>query len=258
MLDLKQIESFYPDFLKPFKENLLREYLQYKILEIVFDSKYGNKLVFMGGTAIHIFHSNTRFSEDLDFDNLDLKKEEFEKLGNLISQKLKFQGYKVETKLVLKKAYRLNIKIPELLYENKLSSNRKEKIHIQIDAEPQDFSYKAEQIILNKFDVFLRIPVVPVDILLSQKLFCIFARRRPLGRDFYDALFLLGKTRPNLRYLKEKLGIKDYSHLKSRLLRKSKSIDFAQLARDVEPFLFSPSDSKKVLLFPEYIKGYEF
>jgi predicted nucleotidyltransferase component of viral defense system len=258
MLDLKQIESFYPDFLKPFRENLLREYLQYKILEIIFDSGYGKKLVFMGGTAIHIVHYNTRFSEDLDFDNLGLKKEEFEMLGQLIIQKLKIQGYKVETRIVLKKAYRLYIKIPELLYENKLSSNRREKIHIQIDSEPQNFGYKADQILLNKFDVFLRIAVVPADILLSQKLFCIFTRKRPLGRDFYDALFLLGKTNPNLKYLKEKLGIKNYTHLKSRLLRKSKKLNFVQLAKDVEPFLFSPSDSKKVLLFPEYIKAYEF
>ena len=70
MLDLKQIESFFPENLKPFKRNLLREYLQYKILESVFDSRFGSRLSFMGGTATHIIHSNNRFSEDLDFDNL--------------------------------------------------------------------------------------------------------------------------------------------------------------------------------------------
>lgn len=258
MLDLKQIESFYPDFLKPFRKNLLREYLQYKILEIIFDSRYGDKLAFMGGTAIHIVHSNTRFSEDLDFDNLGLGKEEFEMLGRLISQKLKIHGYKVETRPVFKKAYRLYIRIPELLYENKLSSNRKEKIHIQIDTEPQDFDYKADKTLINKFDVFLRIAVVPVDILLSQKLYCIFARRHPLGRDFYDALFLLGKTNPNLTYLKEKLKIKDYNGLKSRLLHKGKNVNFTQLAKDIEPFLFSPGDSKKVRLFADYIKIHVF
>jgi len=70
MLDLRQIESFYPGTLRIFGRNLLREYLQYKILEIVYDSKFGKKLAFMGGTAIHMIHFNTRFSEDLDFDNL--------------------------------------------------------------------------------------------------------------------------------------------------------------------------------------------
>ena len=84
MLNIKQIESFYPESLKPFKRNLLREYLQYKILEIIFDSRYGDKLAFMGGTATRIIHSNTRFSEDLDFDNLGLNKNEFVKLIQLI------------------------------------------------------------------------------------------------------------------------------------------------------------------------------
>ena len=44
MLELGQIESFYPESYRAFKKNILREYLQYKILEILFDSKYANKL----------------------------------------------------------------------------------------------------------------------------------------------------------------------------------------------------------------------
>jgi hypothetical protein len=34
--------------------------------------------------------------------------------------------------------------------------------------------------------------------------------------------------------------------------------NFSQLAKDIEPFLFRPSDAKKVLLFAEYIENYEF
>ena len=41
MLDLKQIESFYPEYLRSFKRNLLREYLQYKILEAIFYFRVG-------------------------------------------------------------------------------------------------------------------------------------------------------------------------------------------------------------------------
>ncbi len=61
MLDIKQIESFYPENLRPFKRNLLREYVQYKILETVYESDWSQKLVFTGGTAIHLLHGNTRF-----------------------------------------------------------------------------------------------------------------------------------------------------------------------------------------------------
>ncbi|MDD5441729.1 MAG: nucleotidyl transferase AbiEii/AbiGii toxin family protein, partial [Candidatus Omnitrophica bacterium] len=77
MLDISQIESFYPDYLRPFKKNILREYVQYKILNLIFQSKFGNSLVFMGGTAIHILYGNTRFSEDLDFDSFGLKQSQF-------------------------------------------------------------------------------------------------------------------------------------------------------------------------------------
>ena len=47
MLSLKNIEQYYPDNQKPFKRNILREYLQYKILEIIFASEYATKLVFI-------------------------------------------------------------------------------------------------------------------------------------------------------------------------------------------------------------------
>ncbi len=106
MLDLKNIESFFPETLRPFKRNILREYLQYKILEIIFDSPYGNALSFMGGTAIQIVHGNTRFSEDLDFDNLSLKSEDFEKLTDEIVRGLKLIGLKAETKTNLRDVFR--------------------------------------------------------------------------------------------------------------------------------------------------------
>ena len=62
MLNLKQIEEYYPKNLRAFKKNILREYLQYKILEIIFNSKVVNKLSFLGGTALRIIYNNTRFS----------------------------------------------------------------------------------------------------------------------------------------------------------------------------------------------------
>ena len=72
MLTLEQIEQQYPENLRGFKRSLLREYLQYKILEIIFASEYATKLVFIGGTALRIVHDNSRFSEDVDFDNFGL------------------------------------------------------------------------------------------------------------------------------------------------------------------------------------------
>ncbi|MFH1771816.1 MAG: nucleotidyl transferase AbiEii/AbiGii toxin family protein [Candidatus Omnitrophota bacterium] len=258
MLDINQIISFYPKHLRSFKLNILREYLQYKILEIVFDSEEGNKLAFMGGTAAHIIHSNSRFSQDLDFDNLGLSRKSFIKMSELIKKKLKLQGYNCEIKNVFKGALRSYIRISDILFKSGLSGHKEEKLLINLDVEAQGFDYLPDKIILNKFDVFLYINVVPQDILLSQKILCIFNRKRPMGRDFYDTVFLLGKTKPNMNYLRSKLGIKDKRGLKKKLGLRIKSMDFKALARDAEPFLFAGGDCKKVLLFSEYIKNYEF
>jgi predicted nucleotidyltransferase component of viral defense system len=255
MLDLKQIESFYPEPLRPFRKNLLREYLQYKILEIIFDSKYGGRLCFMGGTAGRIVYANTRFSEDLDFDNLGLSSKEFGQLSGLVKRKLEGEGYRTETKNVFKGAYHSYIKISDILMTLGLSGHREEKLFIQLDAEPQGFEYRPEKVVLNKFDVFLKVNVAPIDILLAQKLTAILNRRRSLGRDFFDVVFLFGRTKPNFDYLDQKSGIKDMNSLKDKLIRKCLGLDFKRLAREVEPFLFDPHDSKKVLFFKDYLES---
>ncbi len=258
MLDIKQIQTFYPDSLKPFKKNILREYIQYKILEAMFDSSFGDRISFMGGTAIHIIHGNSRFSKDLDFDNLSLRPNDFKDLVSQIIIRIRRQGYSIESRVITKKAFRAYLKFPRILYENKITRHKQEKLSIQIDMEPQNFQYSKDQFILNKFDVFQRINTVPIDLFLSQKILCVFTRPRLMGRDFYDIIFLLGKTRANFTYLEERLGIKNSDTLKERLLEKCKYVDFDRLARDVSPFLFDPNDAKKISLFLDHIKSIEF
>jgi len=254
MLELSQIESFYPQPLKPFKRNILREYLQYKILEIIYTSPYAGKTVFMGGTALHIAHGLPRFSEDLDFDNRLLNKKSFASITELIRRRLELEGYQVEAQNSYKGAFRAYIKIADVLYDNKLSAHKAEKLMIQLDAEPQKFEYEPDSFILNRFDVFAKVAVVPLEILLSQKLFAILMRKRPMGRDFYDAIFLLGKTRPDMGYLRAKLKISDITQLKDKLSERCAGLDFKRMAKDVEQFLFNSEDAKKIPLFPELVK----
>jgi predicted nucleotidyltransferase component of viral defense system len=258
MLDIKQILSFYPENLHPYQRNLLREYLQFKILETIYDTGLGRNLIFMGGTAIHLVHGNTRFSEDLDFDNRGLEKSDFDTLIATVKMSLTRMGYKLEYRNVYRGAFRSYLKFSDLLFELKISKHRQEKLNIQIDTEPQKFEYEPDKFILNKFDVFQRISVVPSDILLAQKIYCIFSRPRSMGRDFYDSVFLMGKTKPNMDYLREKIGIKNSKELKSRLMTKCKNINFVKLAKDVEPFLYDPKETKRVLHFFEFIQSVDF
>ena len=254
MLTLPEIEKNYPEPLRGFKRFILREYLQHKILQIIFDSEYANRLVFLGGTCLRIVHGNTRFSEDLDFDNLLLKEDVFENIASLIRKQLEQEGYSIEMKTVYRGAYHCYIRFPELLYREGLSGHPEEKILIQLDAEPQHFDFIPEKYILNRFDVFTSVFITPLDILLAQKFYAIINRERNKGRDFYDTVFILSKIdRPNYDYLKKKINIDNAKDLKEALLEKCSKIDMDEMARDVQSFLFDPADMKKVIAFEEYM-----
>lgn len=253
MLSLQQIEQQYPEFLRPFKQSLLREYLQYKILQILFASEYARKLSFIGGTALRIVYENQRFSEDLDFDNFGLSLEGFTELSQVVRAGLEAEGLNVETSVTAKGAYRCHVRVLDILFDNELSLHRSEKILIQIDSAAHNIAYSPDRKILNKFDVFTEIFVTPVDTLLSQKINAAFNRKRAKGRDFYDIVFLLSFTKPDYEYLQKKLGIENADALRERLLTATKEFDFKALARDVQPFLFRAEDARKVELFREFI-----
>ena len=116
MLEFRHIESFYPEHLRHFKRNILREYLQYKILAVIFGGKYASKFAFMGGTAIHIIHGASRFSEDLDFDNRGLTQDDFCVLTKAIWRQLSLEGFRVDTGTSFKGSFSADIKITGLLH----------------------------------------------------------------------------------------------------------------------------------------------
>ncbi len=253
MLTLSQIAEQYPEALRPFKRNILREYLQCKILEIMFASEYAAKLSFLGGTALRIVYDNTRFSEDVDFDNFGLKEGEFDGIAEKVRVGLGALGLKTEVDTVSKGGYRCRVHLPEVLFVNELSPHQEEKILIQIDSVAHDYPYKPDEKILNRFDVFSKIFVTPPSILLSQKFFAALNRKRAKGRDFYDIVFLLSFAKPDYAYLSQKIGASTPEELRGKILEKGKGLDFQALAQDVSPFLFIPSDAKKVELFLQFI-----
>ena len=253
MLSLKEIKKYYPEDLHKFDDFMLREYLQYKVLEIIFESKYSDKLCFLGGTCLRIVHNNTRFSEDLDFDNFNLTKNDFNEISEIIKKELAKQAYEVEIKNIYKGAFHCHIKFPSLLFNENLSAHKEAKILIQLDTEPQNFSFVPQQIFLNKFDVFTNINTTPIDILLAQKYYALINRKRKKGRDFFDIVFLHKTTKPNFEYLKQKIDVSNNKDLLNRVLSELKNLDLKEMLEDVKPFLFNSTDIKKVLHFETYI-----
>ncbi len=178
MLDFQQIKDQYPENMQRFERAILREYLQYKVLQAIFDSKHSSKLAFLGGTALRIVYGNNRFSEDIDLDNFGLSWSEFEDVIQKVKRFLELEGFEIEVRNIAKGAYRCYLRIPALLYEQNLSPFQQEKILIQVDTTAQGYKYEPEIKILNKFDVFTEIRVTPLDILLSQKIYTAVNRKK--------------------------------------------------------------------------------
>ncbi len=255
MLSLEEIRPYYPESLQIYERFILREYLQYKILEIIYETPYENKLTFLGGTCLRIVHGNSRFSEDLDFDNFNLSMDDFNGITKIVKTELERLGYEVEIRNVKKGAYHCYIRFPELLYKEGLTNHKEEKILIQLDTESHEFDYKPDQPLLNKFDVFTQINTTPKDLLLAQKFYAVINRKRNKGRDFFDIIFLLGQGQvPNYEYLHAKIGVQTPEELRQITIDKCSELDMQAMAFDVKPFLFDSKDEKKVLLFPKYLE----
>lgn len=259
MISLEELVRQYPQNLQLFKKRILAEYLQCQILQIIFNTKYANKLSFLGGTALRIMFDNNRFSEDLDFDNFGLTQQEFKEIAEEVVKKLILEGYRMEMRIVFKGAYRCYLKFNDILFTNGVSKDENEKLMIQFDTAAHNFNYKPDIKILNKFDILTEIFVTPIDILFSQKICAAFGRKRLKGRDFYDLLYIFGiNKRINYDYLNAKLGISNGKTLKEYIVKESEKLDLKALAADVQPLLFNPEDNKKILLFKQYIEGLEF
>jgi predicted nucleotidyltransferase component of viral defense system len=258
MINFEEIKSFYSEGLRKNPvhfEYMLKEYFHYRMLDIIFSGENASRLSFIGGTNLRILHHIQRFSEDLDFDCFNLSRNEFISMTDTVIDRLTREGINVEADDKEKDknlvAYRRNIVFPGLLFDLGFTGHREKKLLIKIECEPHHYEYEPEKPIIQKFNVFTQIFAPSPSILLSMKTGAVLERGK--GRDFYDFIFLSGKTDPDFGYLEAKFGISTYTHLYNRILESCKATDFKLKSRDFEKLVFDQKESKKVLFFKEYI-----
>ena len=253
MITLEQIARQFPLHLILQKKAMLREYLQIVILEILFESRYAKKFSFLGGTCLRLVHGNTRFSEDLDFDNFSLTDADFDAVAEVVQKGLEKLGFRVEVNSVHRGAYRCNIRFPGLLFEQGLSGHQEEKVLIQLDTQSQGYAFQPQVFVLNRFGVFTRLLVTPPNLLLAQKLYTLVNRPRAKGRDYFDVVFLFAQNaQPDYAYLDAKMAAGTPDLLRSAIFKLLDQVDLEELADDVRPFLFYPEDDKRVRYFREF------
>ncbi len=253
MMNLEQIAQNFPAYLMAQKQAMLREYLQCVILEILFESAFAPKFCFLGGTCLRLVHNNTRFSEDLDFDNFGLSDADFDAVAEWVQKGLERQGLRVEVSNVHRGAYRCKIRFPGLLFEQGLSGHQEEKILIQLDTESQGFAFQPQTFVLNRFGLFSRILVTPPNLLLAQKLYTVGNRPRAKGRDYFDIVYLFSLGhQPDYDYLEAKMSAGTPALLRAAIFELLDRVDLNELADDVRPFLFNPDDDRRVRYFREF------
>ncbi len=256
MLTLKDIQQQYQPRFQFKKRFILREYLQYKILEAIANSPENRNLVFMGGTAIRLVYNSHRFSEDLDFDNLGLTANQFQNLFKNVQHELSLEGMAVELRFSFKQAMHCFLRFIGVLQAFNLTQQKKEKIMIRVDVAPQNYDYQPDLKLLKKFDVYTRVQVAPQELLLAEKLITILQRSTAKGRDFFDVIFLSGRTDPDWQYLQKKAGIATRPELKTALQKRVHQLDMSILAKELEPFLIKSSSFRQVLSFAEFVENW--
>jgi hypothetical protein len=254
MLEPGIVYRAFPNAPPSLKRSILREYLQLKVLDFMFGRMTAAGLIFMGGTAIHIFHGCDRFSEDLDFDNRGVTKGDFAELAQAVAHEFALEGLACSCSVSTPQdATTAVLRFGDILQAWGLTAHRDEVLKLKLDSAPQEYARRPDVSVLNRLDVICSVPVLPADLLLSHKLRAILERKRLMGRDIYDAAYLFGITSPEMAYLVEKCGLASpraaVSAVKTRLGRTK----LATLEGDVAQFTTSSRNLKRIRLFPEIL-----
>jgi predicted nucleotidyltransferase component of viral defense system len=244
---------------------MIKEYLQCKVLEIIYRSPYQSRLVFIGGTRLRLINGFRRFSEDLDFDIIgEYGNVDHMNLLEFLSESLSRQNILAEPDSDKKTGdsttFTRYLNFPGIMERMGIKDAPGRKFFIKIDAEKHaygDFTYNPEASILNRFDVYVPLRCGPLSFILSTKLCAILERAK--GRDFYDITELAKLTRANTDYIRNRL---EFGRLKQKYLGPEsyitsaiaalESVDWEDKAKEISKFLFDSSESDKVLLFKKY------
>ena len=259
MIDLNLIRSYFPQHIREnaqFDKDMLKEYIQLMILDFLSSTSYIRKMAFIGGTNLRLVKGIDRFSEDLDFDCKNMTKEEFMAMTDDVLVFLQRSGLNAITKDKENDkltAFRRNIHFPQLLFDLGLTGHREKRFLVKIESQDQGVDYNPVLVNVKGCGFFFPLPVPPGDVLCSMKLAALLTRSK--GRDFYDAMFLLGYTQPNYNFLQKRSGIGSAQDLKVAIEDVLKTTDLSIKKKDFEHLLFNKQNSERILRFGEFAKA---
>lgn len=245
--------------------NVVREYLQARILGCLQRAGAMIPLAFHGGTALRFLHGSPRYSEDLDFAlERDSPRYDFRAYLRAVQSQLAPEGYILDIKVsdhrVVHSAF---VRFPGLLYELDLSAHRDQmfSVKIEVDTNPPAGAVLETSIIRRHLTLHLQHHDRAS--LLAGKLHAILQRPYTKGRDIYDLLWFLSDPdwpEPNLKLLNNALRQTDWKgehptedNWRELVRARLQTLAWDQALADVRPFL-EPTVDVDLLTFENVMR----
>jgi hypothetical protein len=239
----------------PAARNLVREYLQAKLLAALQRAGAMVPLAFQGGTALRFLYGIPRHSEDLDF-ALERAGAGYDFRGYLqaIRSDLQREGYRVDLGRTSDRraVHSAFVRFPGLPHELGLSGHRDEALSVKLEVDTRPPRGAALETTVVRRHVLLRIQHHDRASLLAGKLHAVLQRPWPKGRDFYDLVWYLSDRdwpAPNLVLLNNALAQTGWegppltpASWADAVRARLRSVRWNALAADVGPLLESPAD----------------
>jgi len=229
--------------------NMVREYLQARILGSLQRSAAMIPLAFHGGTALRFLYAHGRYSEDLDF-SLEGDRGSYNLRSYLkaIRSDLSSEGYQVEIKLSDQRTVNsAMIRFQGLFYEMGLSPMRSEILAVKIDVDTNSPAGAGLETTVIRRYVVLQLHHHDKASLLAGKLHAILQRSYTKGRDIYDLLWYLSDPtwpEPNLILLNNALAQTNWAgdsltkdNWKGIVWERLKKQNWTNIIHDVQPFI---------------------
>ena len=233
-------------------KNVLREYLQARILDALQREQATRALVFQGGTALRFLHDVPRYSEDLDF-TLEGDAAAYDLRGWLTAMERQFQreGYRVGVSLRQRSVVHGGwLRFSGLLREAGLSPHATENLAIKMEVDTNPPTGAVTETGTCRRHLTVRLRHHDRASLLAGKLAAILSRPYTKGRDVYDLGWYLADRRwppPNLPLLNSALrqakpGLSPLTGdtWRSAVARRVEDMPWERVRADVAPFLEGP------------------
>ena len=230
------------------KRGILREFLQAKFISQLYRLPGSQNLSFVGGTSMRLLRNLNRFSEDLDFDSLNLVDE---KIVSLVTETTKcFRQENIEVELVSKKREGktfFELRFPFLLKQLAISTNPKEKLMVKVDYSCSWQDQKTEVLLMNHYGFLENIVTNTKNQLLVQKLTAFAKRKQVQPRALYDVVWLVSqgaKLDEQFMQINKLSGLVDEATARLANLKTGRA-----LKNKLKPFLFDESQVDRLDLF---------